>query len=149
MDIWIPRTYEPVFCPGVTLLEPFLSDNFDPNSVTKFLEPEHWFLTQSIGKVFHEGTCFILAKSTKSLRLKNYKVVALALTNYHIAHDYENRTKDLDFPVKFIIDAQLYEYDSQPLLELNSLLSEMQYSRSSGIPYCLSNDLSLILIIEI
>ena len=34
------------------------------------------------------------------------------------------------------------------MLELNSILSEIQYSRTSGIPYCLSNDIGLILIIE-
>ena len=148
MDIYILRLYATVCCTGLTLLEPFLSDNFDPNSVTKLLEPKHRALTQSIGKVFKEDTCFIIAKSTKSLRLKNNKVVALALTNYHIAYDYENRTKKRYCPVKFIIDTQPYEYNSQPLLELNSILSEIQYSRESGIPYCLSNDLSLILIIE-
>ena len=34
------------------------------------------------------------------------------------------------------------------MLELNSILSDIQYSRTNGIPYCLSNDIGLILIIE-
>ena len=38
MDIYILRLYATVCCTGLTLLEPFLSDNFDPNSVTKLLE---------------------------------------------------------------------------------------------------------------
>ena len=48
----------------------------------------------------------------------------------------------------FVLKDKSYRYNSQPLLELNSILSEIQYSRTSGIPYCLSNDIALILIIE-
>ena len=87
------RIYKPICCSGVTLLEPFLSDTFDPNSVTKLLEPEHQALTLSIGKISPEGTCFIIAKPTRPLRLKNNKVVALALTNYHVAYDYQKKEK--------------------------------------------------------
>ena len=142
------RIYNPICCIGITLPEPFLSDKFDPNSVTKLLEPEHRTLTQSIGKISREGTCFIIAKSTRPFRFKNNKVVALALTNYHIAYDYEARTKRCHSYINFRIDNQHYTYDSKPLLELNSILSEMQYSKTNGIPYCLPNDISLILIIE-
>ena len=142
------RIYNPICCIGVTLPEPFLSDTFDPNSVTKLLEPEHRALTQSIGEISPEGTCFIIAKTNRPLRLKNNKVVALALTNYHIAYDYEDRTKSCYSYTNFRIDSQQYRYDSKPLLELNSILSEMQYSKTNGMPYCLPNDISLILIIE-
>ena len=142
------RIYNPICCIGVTLPEPFLSDKFDPNSVTKLLEPEHRALTQSIGEISPEGTCFIIAKTTRPLRLKNNKVVALALTNYHIAYDYEDRTKSCYSYINFRIDSQQYRYDSKPLLELNSILSEIQYSKTNGMPYCLPNDISLILIID-
>ena len=143
------RRYKPVFCAGVTLLKPFLSDTFDPNSVTKLLEPEHQTLTKSIGQIHPEGTCFIIAKSTKPLTFKNNKVVALALTNYHNAYDYQKREKRESPLVCFEIQDSSYNYIFRPLLELNSILSDIQYSRINGIPYCLSNDISLILIIEI
>ena len=143
------RLYNPICCAGVTLLEPFLSDTFDPNSVTKLLDSEHQILTKSIGKIHPEGTCFIIANSTKPLRFKNNKVVALALTNYHIAYDYQKREKRESSLVSFEIKDTSYNYNSESLIELNSILSDIQYSRINGIPYCLSNDISLILIIEI
>ena len=142
------RIYKPICCSGVTLLEPFLSDTFDPNSVTKLLEPEHQALTLSIGKISPEGTCFIIAKPTRPLRLKNNKVVALALTNYHVAYHYQQKRKKKHCSVRFVLKDKSYRYNSQSLLELNSILSDIQYSRTSGIPYCLSNDIGLILIIE-
>ena len=142
------KLYNPICYAGVAILEPFLSDAFDSNSITKLPEPEHQILTKSIGQIFPEGTCFIIAKSTRPLRLQNNKVVALALTNYHIAYDYKKRESNKFQLVYFEINNKSYNYNSRPLLELNSILSDNQYSKTSGIPYCFSNDISLILIIE-
>ena len=43
---------------------------------------------------------------------------------------------------------QIHKYTYEPILELNSLLSHAHFSVTSGMPYCLPNDLSLILIIQ-
>ena len=139
---------EPLFCCGVALLAPFMADHFNPDSVTKLLDPEHRILTQSIGQIFPAGTCFIIAKSNRELKLRNSKVVALALTNYHVAYNLENRSKNTGYYVGFNIDMQLHKYIYEPILELNSLISHVQRSVTSGMPYCLPNDLSLILIIQ-
>ena len=139
--------YNPICCRGVTLLEPFMSDRFDPNSVAKNLGPEHRSLTQSIGRIHPEGTCFLIAKSTRHLRIKNKKIVGLALTNYHVAYDYAVNRKDKSL-VHFTIDGKDYRYTSKSLLELHSIPTDIQFSRTSGLPYCLSNDIGLILIIE-
>ena len=139
--------YQPICCRGVIILEPFMRDQFDPNSVVKTLGPEHRELTKSIGKLYPEGTCFLIAKSSKHFRLKNNKIVGLALTNYHIGYDYSTSCKCY-YSVEFIIDNQDYSYTSESLLELHSILPGIQFSATSGLPYCLSNDICLMLIIE-
>ena len=61
---------EPFFCCDVALIEPFLSNIFDPDKITKLLTHEDRFLTKSIGKVFPSGTCFIIAKPRTEIKLK-------------------------------------------------------------------------------
>ena len=66
--------YKPICCRGVTIPVPFMSDKFDPNSVVKTLGPHHQGLTKSIGKVYPEGTCFLIAKSRSISDYKKEKL---------------------------------------------------------------------------
>ena len=70
-----------------------MANHFNEDSVKKLLDPEHRMLAHSIGQFFPPGTCFIIAKSNREIKLRNSKVVALALTNYHVEYNYENRAK--------------------------------------------------------
>ena len=139
---------EPIFCCDVAMLEPFLSASFDPDKVTKLLTREYRFLSQSIGKVLPSGTCFIIAKPKTEIKLRNKKVVGLALTNYHISYNLENRSKHTLNYVEFKIDNRAYYYQYQPMFELNSLLADVQRSHTTGMEYCLPNDVSVILLID-
>ena len=136
-----------ICCKSVTLLDQFISDKSDPNFVAKTLGPEHRALTQSIGRIPPEGTCFLIAKSTKHLRLKTKKIVGLALTSCHVAYNYA-RKKNHEHYAYFTIGTQDYKYAYKPLLDLHSILEDMQLSTTSGLPYCVPNDIGLLLIIE-
>ena len=138
----------PPFCCGVALLEPFMSSTFNPNSVTRLLTEDEGLLTKSIGRINLEGTCFIIAKPNAEIKIQNHKVIGLALTNYHVAYNLENRSKNGSCYVHFQILLQNNCYKYVNLFELNSILEDTQYSSTSEMPYCLPNDISLMLIIN-
>ena len=140
---------EPLFCCDVALIKPFMSSNFDPNAVTRLLTEEERTLSNSIGRIITGGTCFIIAEPNAKIMIKNKSVIGLALTNYHVGYNLENRSKNLSGAVEFRTSSGSYWYQYAPIIELNSILEEIQYSNTSEMPYCLPNDLCLILIIDL
>ena len=108
---------EPLFCCDVALLEPFMSSNFDPNSVTRLLTEKEIVLSNSVGRIYPGGTCFIIAKPNAEIKIQNNKVIGLALTNYHVAYNLENRSKiflaklNLEF-LRKAIGISMFRYSS-------------------------------------
>jgi hypothetical protein len=144
-DFYIPRALN---CCGVALKSKFLTSVFDPNQVTRRLGPEDQYLKRYVGRVFTNGTCFVLSKAKSDIYIGGKKVLAFALTNYHVAYDVPIKQKHqilfVDFPSE---DGKIPAYPAQVLTEFYSKFDCEQYS-SSGIQYCLPNDIAILVIYQ-
>lgn len=92
MDDFYPR--QVMDCCDVVLLKQFHVDIFDPNAVRARLDDTNRDLQSFAGKLLPSGTCFIISKAIKDIRIKGRKVIALAATNFHAAYILETRQKN-------------------------------------------------------
>jgi hypothetical protein len=133
------------FC-DVAMRKPFLSQHFDPDSVTRLLAKENKNLDKFVGYLEDLASCFILSKSKSSIMLKNNPVAALALTNFHAVYDLATYEKEVNWKICFdeLRRDCVHSYDI--LFELKSLFPEPMISSTTKEPYAYSSDLTVIVI---
>ena len=81
-------------CCDILLSKHFHAANFDPNAITRRLDDETRDLENFAGNLVPSGTCFVISKTTKDIRINNRKIVALGATNFHAAYRLYNRQRN-------------------------------------------------------
>ena len=138
---------QPIDCCDIAMRSRFLTGRFDPNSVTKVLEPEHELLNRCIGEISTTGTCFIFSKPRYDIVINGGKVLAFGLTNFHVMYDmHTNKKKEHLFITFKHQPGKELSYSCEALLEFHSIMSEVQTSVTTGMPYCYPNDIAIVVI---
>ena len=131
----------------IVLSKHFQIDHFDPKVAAR-LDDTNRGLQNFVGKLFPNGTCFIISKTSKDIRINNRKVVALATTNFHTAYYLETRNRNNCMNTFFHERIYKHGVEIEVLFEFNTLCPDMMISKSTGEEYCYPSDLAIIAIYE-
>ena len=148
MDEFYPR--QVLDCCDVALSKHFHTMNFDPNAITRRLDDENRNLEKFVGKLVPSGTCFVISKTVKDIRINNRKIVALAATNFHAAYRLYNRQRNHPMWAIFSESRDLEEKSRKidVLFELNTLYPYPMFSESTHEEYCYPSDLAVVALYE-